>query len=121
MKITRRQLRILIEQEIKVVVANKDSKLKADELKKSLRDDPANKDASDEEIKAAIDQMSVDESKKKKKSKKRKKKKKKHSLYPYVFGYGYHRDAEDYDYDIGTGDFGDIGVGFGDFGGGGGE
>ena len=115
MKITRRQLRMLIEQEIKVVVADKDSKLKADELKKSLRDDPANKDASEEEIEAAIDQMSVDESKKKKKSKKRKKKKKKHSLYPYVFGYGYHRDAEDYDYDIG----GDFGGGFGDGGGGG--
>lgn len=121
MKITRRQLRMLIEQEIKVVVADKDSKLKADELKKSLRDDPANKDASEEEIEAAIDQMTMDEARKKKKSKKRKsRKKKQYKLYPYVFGYGYHRDAEDHDYDIGGG-FGDFGGGFGDSGGGGGE
>ena len=118
MKITRRQLRILIEQAVKVVVANPDSKLKAAELKKSLRNDPANKDASEEEIEAAIDQMTMDEARKKKKAKKRKnRKKKKYSLYPYVFGYGYHRDSENHDYNIG-GDFGDFG-GFGDGGGGG--
>ena len=118
MKITRRQLRMLIEQEVKkVVVVNKDTIAKAGELKKSLED----QGVKPEDIEPTIDQITgtMDEVRKKKKSKKRKKKK--HSLYPYVFGYGYHRDAEDYDYDIDAGDFGDFGDfggGFGDFGGG---
>ena len=116
MKITRRQLRMLIEQEVKkVVVVDKDTISKAEELKKSLKD----QGVKPEDIEATIDQMTMDEARKKKKSKKRKsRKKKQYKLYPYVFGYGYHRDAEDHDYDIG-GDFGDFGGGFGDGGGGG--
>lgn len=57
MKITRRQLRKLIEQEVKVVVVDKDSKLKADELKKSIQNNPENSDVPPEDIEAAIDKI----------------------------------------------------------------
>ena len=52
MKITRQQLRSLI---YEVVIASDDSKQKADDLEQGLRDE--NPDASDNEIEAALDQL----------------------------------------------------------------